>query len=163
MLAISWSAVVTTHSISVSHQASHMHSIAPSVKNLWNFIVLMVPSQSPVKNMSRSATTSLACWLWLGWNQKMKPSCIYILLTAWNSLQVGWTGSGIFIIICWRFACVCLSIKSNVAGSHVEHVSICDKNRAWWALRLAAFALAWVFVSSWWLQMSLILKPREKL
>jgi len=34
MLAISWLALVMTHKVSVTHQASCVHSIAPSVKNL---------------------------------------------------------------------------------------------------------------------------------
>jgi len=68
MLVISWSAFITTmHSVSVSHQASHAHSIAPSVKNLWNLAVLIVPSHSPIRKTRSPAMTSHACWLQLGW------------------------------------------------------------------------------------------------
>jgi len=86
MFVISRSAFIATHKDFVSHHASWVRSIAPSVKNLWNFVVLIVPSQSPVKNTNKPATTSLACWPWLGWNQKMNPSWLYILFTAWNNL-----------------------------------------------------------------------------
>jgi len=61
ILAISWSALVTMHRVLVFHQASLAHSIVPSVKNLWNLAVLMVPSHNPIKNTRSLAITSLAC------------------------------------------------------------------------------------------------------
>jgi len=63
IFAISWSAFATMLRVLASHQASLDHSIAPSVKILWNFIVLIISHHNPVRNTSRPATTSLACWL----------------------------------------------------------------------------------------------------
>jgi len=145
--------------VSMSHQVSLAHSIAPSVKNLWNLAVLIVPSHNPVRKMSSPATNSLACWLQLGWNLKIYPWHKYILLTMWNNLHISCIGSRMFIIIWWRVACVWWLIKSSVTGFHVEHMSICAKNCAWCTRRLASFAFACVLVRRWWSLTSCILNP----
>ncbi len=149
ILSISWSAFVTTHKVLSSHQASHEHSIAPSLKNLWNFLVGMMPSHKPLRNTKRPATTSRACWLRLGWNRKICPSLLNILLTAWNNFVAGWARSGIFITNCHRLASVWQSGKSRVNISQVEHIAICARNHSWCDRRQSALALACAFVKIW--------------
>jgi len=61
-----------------------------------------------------------------------------------------------------QIACVCLSIRSRVATSHVQQVSICAKNWAWRDLKLAALALACMLVNRQWSQTRHILKPSGK-
>jgi len=159
MFAISWSAFVMTLNVVESHQASLDHSIMPSLKNLLNLRVLIVPCHNPLRNTNNPTATSHACWLQLRWKQKIYPSWMNILLTAWKSLHVGWAGSGIIIIICQRFACICQSINSDVATSHVEHVSIWAWRWAWCAGMIATSAFAYIFVSNQWSQTNCILNP----
>jgi len=82
-----------------------------------------------------------------------------ILLTVWKSLHFGLMGSGIFIMICSRLACVSLSVNSRVTISQMEHVSICMRNWAWCNWRLVASALAWILVNRQWSQTNRILNP----
>jgi len=123
--------------------------MAPLLKNWFVYLcTVKVLFPYPFEEYKNLVTISLACWFLLGWNQKMCPSSMKVLLTEWKSCWLGWSGSDIASINCHRFAWSVLSGSSSNAISHVKHNSIWFVNCYCSDCKLKALALTIILVSN---------------